>query len=138
MNHTSIFYIIELIMRLLFFRQLYGIFALELKNLFMDKIIISCGLSFIITFFAIPIIIQITKEKKLFDEPDQRKIHKIVIPTLGGLGIYAGFVIATLMFVPFTSSSCFQHYIAASLVIFFSDLKMTFWFYHLQKNLWGS
>ena len=89
----------------------------------MDKIIISAGLSFLITFFAIPIIIQIAKEKKLFDEPNQRKIHKIVIPTLGGLGIYAGFVIAMLIFVPFYSASCFQYYIASSLVIFFLGLK---------------
>jgi UDP-N-acetylmuramyl pentapeptide phosphotransferase/UDP-N-acetylglucosamine-1-phosphate transferase len=89
----------------------------------MDKIIISSGLSFIITFFAIPIIIQIAKEKKLFDEPNQRKIHKIVIPTLGGLGIYAGFVIAMLIFVPFYTSSCFQYYVASSLVIFFLGLK---------------
>ena len=89
----------------------------------MEKIIISSGLSFIITFFAIPIIIQVAKEKKLFDEPNHRKIHKTVIPTLGGLGIYAGFIIATLMFVPFQNTVHFQYYLAASLVIFFLGLK---------------
>ena len=66
----------------------------------MNNILLSSGLSFLITFFAIPVIIQVAKDKKLFDEPDERKVHKNVIPTLGGLGIFAGFIIATLMGVP--------------------------------------
>ena len=64
------------------------------------NILLSGALAFLITFFAIPIIIQVAKDKKLFDEPDERKVHKKVIPTLGGLGIFAGFIIATLMGVP--------------------------------------
>ena len=63
----------------------------------MDNILLSAALAFLITFFAIPIIIQVAKDKKLFDEPDERKVHKTVIPTLGGIGIFAGFIIATLM-----------------------------------------
>ena len=63
----------------------------------MDNILLSAALAFLITFFAIPVIIQIAKSKKLFDEPDERKVHKNVIPTLGGLGIFAGFIIATMM-----------------------------------------
>ncbi|MEZ5029128.1 MAG: hypothetical protein R2765_10140 [Ferruginibacter sp.] len=56
----------------------------------MDNILLSATLAFLITFFAIPVIIQVAKDKKLFDEPDERKVHKNVIPTLGGLGIFAG------------------------------------------------
>lgn len=80
-------------------------------------------LAFFITFFAIPIIIQVAKDKKLFDEPDQRKVHKIVIPNLGGLGIFAGFMIATLLCVPKTDNDQLQYFIAASTVIFFLGLK---------------
>ena len=58
--------------------------------------LLSGGLAFLITFFAIRVIIQVAKDKKLFDEPDERKVHKNVIPTLGGLGIFAGFIIAQL------------------------------------------
>ena len=61
----------------------------------MEYILLSAALAFLITFFAIPVIIQVAKDKKLFDEPDERKVHKNVIPTLGGLGIFAGFIIAT-------------------------------------------
>lgn len=89
----------------------------------MDKILLSSGLAFIITFFAIPVIIQVAKDKKLFDKPDDRKVHKAVIPTLGGLGIFAGFIIATLLGVPQGANSEVQYFVAASIVIFFLGLK---------------
>ena len=76
----------------------------------MDNILLSAALAFLITFFAIPIIIQVAKDKKLFDEPDERKVHKAVIPTLGGIGIFAGFIIATLMGVPAGIASELQYH----------------------------
>ena len=66
----------------------------------MDNILLSGGLAFLITFFSIPVIIEVAKDKKLFDEPDERKVHKAVTPTLGGLGIFAGFIVASLLGVP--------------------------------------
>jgi UDP-GlcNAc:undecaprenyl-phosphate/decaprenyl-phosphate GlcNAc-1-phosphate transferase len=89
----------------------------------MDNILLSAALAFLITFFAIPIVIQVSKDKKLFDEPDERKVHKTVIPTLGGLGIFAGFIIATLMGVPSGIASELQYFAAAATVIFFLGLK---------------
>ena len=89
----------------------------------MDNILLSAALAFLITFFAIPIIIQVAKDKKLFDEPDERKVHKTVIPTLGGIGIFAGFIIATLMGVPSGIASELQYFVAAATVIFFLGLK---------------
>lgn len=89
----------------------------------MDNILLSAALAFLITFFAIPVIIQVAKDKKLFDEPDERKVHKTVIPTLGGLGIFAGFIIATLMGVPSTVTSELQYFAAAATVIFFLGIK---------------
>src|SRR5437868_12221871 len=84
---------------------------------------LSAALAFLITFFAIPIVIQVAKDKKLFDEPDERKVHKTVIPTLGGLGIFAGFIIATLMGVPSGITSELQYFAAAATVIFFLGIK---------------
>ncbi len=89
----------------------------------MDNILLSGALAFLITFFAIPIIIQVARDKKLYDEPDERKIHKIVIPTLGGLGIFAGFILATLMGVPENAVHQLQYFAAAAIVIFFLGLK---------------
>src|SRR4249920_1433514 len=89
----------------------------------MYHILLSAALSFLITFFAIPVIIQVAKDKKLFDEPDERKVHKVVIPTLGGLGIFAGFIMGFLMGVPPQLSGEIQFYAAASIVIFFLGMK---------------
>ena len=89
----------------------------------MDNILLSAFLAFLATFFAIPVIIQVAKEKKLFDEPDERKVHKTVIPTLGGLGIFAGFILATLLGVPHGSDNAIQYFAAASVVIFFLGIK---------------
>ena len=88
----------------------------------MGNILLSGGLAFLITFFSIPVIIEVAKDKKLFDEPGERKIHKAVIPTLGGLGIFAGFIIATLMGAP-PSDAVLQYFIAAIMVIFFLGIK---------------
>ncbi|MEI9933897.1 MAG: MraY family glycosyltransferase [Ferruginibacter sp.] len=89
----------------------------------MENILLSTILAFSITFFAIPIIIDVARDKRLFDEPDERKVHKMVIPTLGGLGIFAGFILATLLGVPAGSSAQLQYIAAASIVIFFLGIK---------------
>lgn len=88
----------------------------------MYNVIFSSCLSFIITFFSIPIIIQVARQKKMFDEPDERKIHKMVIPTLGGLGIFAGFILSTLLGIP-AGSQFLQYFAAAFIVIFFLGIK---------------
>lgn len=90
---------------------------------YIDNILLSGALAFLITFFAIPVIIQVAKQKKLFDEPDERKVHKVVIPTLGGLGIFAGFIIATLMGAPAGVNNELQYFAAAAIVIFFLGIK---------------
>jgi UDP-GlcNAc:undecaprenyl-phosphate/decaprenyl-phosphate GlcNAc-1-phosphate transferase len=90
----------------------------------MENILLSVVLAFGITFFAIPIIIQVARLKKLFDEPDERKVHKVVIPTLGGLGIFAGFILALLLGVPKGAINTeLQYFAAAAIIIFFVGIK---------------
>lgn len=89
----------------------------------MFDVLLSIAISFTITFLAIPVIITVAERKKLFDLPNERKIHQNPIPSLGGLGIYAGFVMACLIAIQFHSSAEFQYFLAASFVIFFLGLK---------------
>ena len=90
----------------------------------MIYIILSSMLAFIITYYSIPIIIKIAKYKKLFDEPDERKVHKVVIPTLGGLGIFAGFILAILLGVSKgVADTELRYYAAAAIVLFFVGIK---------------
>lgn len=89
----------------------------------MEIILMAMTLAFVITFTAIPVIINVSQIKKLYDLPNARKIHARPIPSLGGLGIFAGFIIACLMTIPFKNAPNFQYFFAAALVIFFLGLK---------------
>ena len=89
----------------------------------MEVILLGALLAFIITYTAIPVIINVANFKKLYDVPNDRKIHATPVPSLGGLGIFAGFIIACLLAIPLGSTSEFQYYFAAALVIFFLGLK---------------
>ena len=83
----------------------------------------SLLIAFGITFFAIPAIINVAEQKKLFDLPDERKIHQAPIPSLGGIGIFAGFLISLLFSLNFAENPEFQYFLAAAVVIFFLGLK---------------
>ena len=87
---------------------------------------IICGgiLAFFATFYAIPVIIKVAEEKKLYDEPDDvRKLHIKPIPSLGGLGIFIGFTLCVLLTVNFALVPEFQYYMASFLIIFFVGIK---------------
>ncbi len=89
----------------------------------MEAILIGISLAFAITFYSIPVIINVSKTKKLFDEPDERKIHIEPIPSLGGVGIFAGFIVALLFSVSVSQTPELQYLIAAAMVIFFLGVK---------------
>src|SRR5690349_21139494 len=89
----------------------------------MFDVLLSVVISFTITFLAIPAIIRVAEQKKLFDVPNARKIHREMIPALGGLGIFAGFLLACLLSARFRDAPEFQYFIAASIVVFFLGLK---------------
>jgi UDP-GlcNAc:undecaprenyl-phosphate GlcNAc-1-phosphate transferase len=89
----------------------------------MFDVLLSIVIAFTITFLAIPVIITVAETKKLFDVPDERKVHITPVTPLGGLGIFAGFIFACLLTVHFDAAAEFQYFIAASLVIFFLGLK---------------
>jgi UDP-N-acetylmuramyl pentapeptide phosphotransferase/UDP-N-acetylglucosamine-1-phosphate transferase len=89
----------------------------------MFDVLLSIAISFTITFLAIPAVINVAEMKKLFDMPDERKVHHAPITPLGGLGIFAGFVFGCLLTLHFNQYSELQYFMAASLVIFFLGLK---------------
>jgi UDP-N-acetylmuramyl pentapeptide phosphotransferase/UDP-N-acetylglucosamine-1-phosphate transferase len=86
-------------------------------------ILLAVAIAFTITFLAIPVIIFVAEKKKLYDVPDARKIHNTPIPSLGGLGIFAGFVLSCLVMIQFAQAAEFQYFFAAAFVIFFLGLK---------------
>lgn len=81
--------------------------------------LISVALSVIISIYAIRKVIFITRRKNIFDIPDKiRKIHGAEIPSLGGIGIFIGFVIPAVFFM----DARWYAIIAASVLLFFTGI----------------
>lgn len=73
-------------------------------------IVISVFLiSTILSGIIIPQILLIAFRKKLFDEPDERKIHKCAVPRLGGLAFMPS-ILLSICFVAGTTFLIGQHY----------------------------
>jgi UDP-N-acetylmuramyl pentapeptide phosphotransferase/UDP-N-acetylglucosamine-1-phosphate transferase len=81
-------------------------------------------LSLLLCISAIPRIIYISKKKKIFDLPDSgRKIHKEVIPNLGGIAIFLGFSVVASIFISPNDFPRWNYVIAAILILFITGIK---------------
>ena len=79
--------------------------------------------SFLVTYLSIPTIVNVAREKKLFDEPSRRKSHIKQIPTLGGVAIFAGLTISTGSFINYSHVPSLQYILVSCIIIFFIGLK---------------
>ncbi len=59
--------------------------------------ITSFFLGFVVVVIAIPPILNVAHAKKLFDPLSTRKVHKYGIPPLGGVAIFLGFLLSTIV-----------------------------------------
>lgn len=60
--------------------------------------ILAFLLAAVIVYKSIPAIIRVAKLKHLYDEPDEeRKVSKEIVPTLGGMAIFLGFIISVVL-----------------------------------------
>ena len=89
----------------------------------MGLVLLASLVSFIVAFIAIPVVIKIADAKKLFDFPDERKIHFTPIPSLGGIGIFAALMLSVSTMVSFAENPGLQYFLGASVIIFFLGLK---------------
>ena len=93
--------------------------------IFTDELRIALGfsLALFISLVLIPSIIDIARAKSYVDAPNNRTSHAGTTPTLGGIAIFIGSIIAFLMFVNAGSMPSFQYIIAGVLIIFFIGFK---------------
>lgn len=102
-----------------------------------ENLLLGGFLAFCITFYAIPRVIKIANYKKLYDVPDDRKVHKAPIPSLGGVGIFAGFAISLLFFGNIDTTTNLQYYLLAFIVVFFFGIKDDVMGLTPQKKFFG-
>lgn len=89
----------------------------------MYDIILAFITAFGLTYFAIPPIIRVAKARNLFDEPDERKSHTTNVPTLGGIGIFAGVIFSIVLWTPFDVFGDLQYILCAFIIIFLIGAK---------------
>lgn len=63
----------------------------------MVSLLLSAFVGFLVSFTLLPLIILHANKKKLFVELDQRKIHKKVTPSMGGIAIYISVCVASII-----------------------------------------
>lgn len=80
-------------------------------------------IAFIVTYISIPSILNVARLKNLYDVPNGRTSHERTTPTLGGVAIFAGFIIASLIFLDIPRIPYFQFAMASALIIFFLGLE---------------
>ncbi len=75
----------------------------------------SVGSAFISNLIITPILIYLAKKNKWYDRSDERKIHIVPTPRIGGVGIYISFIIGLSVFYAFTKMNTIT---SSSLTIF--------------------
>jgi len=102
-----------------------------------DIIVLTFFTAFFVVLLSTPALIKVAILKRLFDEPgDERKLHKRMIPTIGGIIIYAGTLFAFALWFPsekiaastngnslISSVNDFKYIIATVLILFFVGVK---------------
>lgn len=99
----------------------------------MTHLILAGITAFLVVLLATPSLIKVAFLKRLFDEPgDARKLHKRVVPTIGGIIIFAATLFACSLWFPFDMSEAevgqtgvrlFQFVVATLIIMFFVGIK---------------
>ncbi|TND09562.1 MAG: UDP-N-acetylmuramyl pentapeptide phosphotransferase/UDP-N-acetylglucosamine-1-phosphate transferase [Bacteroidetes bacterium] len=86
-----------------------------------------------VVLLATPALIKVAFLKRLFDEPGERKLHKRMVPTIGGIIIFAGALFAYALWFPsdmlteygkvMGSIKDFKFIVATLLILFFVGVK---------------
>ena len=96
------------------------------------KAIFASILSFLVTFYLVPVCIIMARRLQFIDEPDGKiKKHKIPTPYLGGVAVYVGFLAAFCLTFPF-ESNMLLFFAGATLLLFvglcgFKAIAEIFW-----------
>ncbi len=81
-------------------------------------------LAFVVTYLAIPSIVRVANKKHLFDDPDDdRRVHTVKTPSLGGVAIFAGISLSSLLFINLSLLPEIKYIIGAMIILFFIGIK---------------
>ncbi|MGE0770170.1 MAG: glycosyltransferase family 4 protein [Cyclobacteriaceae bacterium] len=79
--------------------------------------------AFLIAFLILPVIIKYSLRKNLVDVPGRRKIHKKITPSLGGIAIFIGFLMASLFWMDYSQWDSVRFVLASLLLVFMIGVR---------------
>ena len=85
--------------------------------------LLGFGTAFMVTYIAIPPIVDVARLKGLYDLPNGRTSHTDKVPILGGLAIFAGLILASIFFTGISAERELKYIIAGLLIMFFTGIK---------------
>lgn len=91
--------------------------------------------AFALTYFAIPSIIAIARNKQLYDEPVERSSHRKRTPSLGGIAIFSGVIFSILYWTPLGGPPRMQYVLCAMLLLLLVGAKDDISSVSAQKKL---
>jgi len=93
--------------------------------------------AFLISFITLPVIIKYFMQKSLFDVPDRRKIHRKLTPSMGGIAIFIGFLIATFIWMELEYWQQMRYVIASLFIIFLLGVRDDLVPFRASHKLYG-
>jgi UDP-GlcNAc:undecaprenyl-phosphate/decaprenyl-phosphate GlcNAc-1-phosphate transferase len=87
------------------------------------NLLLTITTAFLVAFSTIPIVIRVFRGLNILDTPDERKVHLVSTPSFGGIGIYLGFAIALLFWVPLLELGQVKFFLLATFFMFLLGLR---------------
>jgi UDP-GlcNAc:undecaprenyl-phosphate GlcNAc-1-phosphate transferase len=87
------------------------------------QISIAFFIGLITVFYAIPVIVRISAAKNFYDVPNERKVNSTIVPNLGGIAIFVGISIGTLLSILRHPFPDWRYISAAMMILFFIGFK---------------
>ncbi|MEI7980367.1 MAG: MraY family glycosyltransferase [Bacteroidota bacterium] len=87
------------------------------------SLILSFSLPFLITFLLVPVVFRVARAKDITAHQNGRTCHKGNIPLMGGLAIFMGFYISSLVLVDIEFFNNFRYLLAGSILILMVGMK---------------
>ena len=78
---------------------------------------------FVITYLSVPAIVRLSLVKRLYDEPDDRKVHGRRITALGGVAIFAGIFFTFVFFSAYLPNPALNSIVLAMGILFVTGIK---------------
>ncbi len=92
-------------------------------------------IGFILVMISVPPIVKVAHAKRLFEPFNDRKVHTKIVPPMGGVAIFIGFTLSSIIATDGISFDALKYIIASVIIMFFIGLKDDLMDISAQKKL---